>query len=83
MIVHSFGNVHDFIPNLFFDIANHNEFYMLQGRQDATLVIANLLKQRVNAQVLASDYLERNIGLVDILVPGYFHLQLSKLPPVN
>lgn len=43
----------------------------LGGRQDATLVIANLLKQRVNSQVLASDYLERNIGLVDILVPGY------------
>lgn len=68
-----------FMPAFLICFANHIElYYMLQGRQDATLVIANLLKQKVNSQVLASDYLERNIGLVDILVPGYFHLQLPR-----
>ncbi|XP_074364470.1 putative MO25-like protein At5g47540 [Apium graveolens] len=40
-------------------------------RQEATYVLANLQRQRVNSRVVASDYLEKNLGLIDILVPGY------------
>ncbi|KAA8526576.1 hypothetical protein F0562_008221 [Nyssa sinensis] len=43
----------------------------LGARQDATHVVANLQRQRVNSRWIASDYLERNIDLLDILVPGY------------
>ncbi|XAR55292.1 hypothetical protein NMG60_11035326 [Bertholletia excelsa] len=40
-------------------------------RQDATYVVANLQRQRVNSRLIASDYMEKNIDLVDILMPGY------------
>ncbi|WOH03154.1 hypothetical protein DCAR_0522548 [Daucus carota subsp. sativus] len=40
-------------------------------RQEATYVLANLQRQKVNSKVLASDYLEKNLDLIDILVSGY------------
>ncbi|KAE9596426.1 hypothetical protein Lal_00048740 [Lupinus albus] len=43
----------------------------LGPRQDATHVIANLQRQRVNSKIIASHYLENNIDLVDILMQGY------------
>ncbi|KAM7492398.1 hypothetical protein LguiA_035319 [Lonicera macranthoides] len=43
----------------------------LGARQDTTHVIANLQRQRINSQTVASDYLEKNIDLIDVLVPGY------------
>ncbi|XP_059664500.1 putative MO25-like protein At5g47540 [Cornus florida] len=43
----------------------------LGARQDATRVAANLQRQRVNSQLIASAYLEQNIDLMDILVLGY------------
>ncbi|MBA0795541.1 hypothetical protein Gohar_006397, partial [Gossypium harknessii] len=41
------------------------------ARQNATHVIANLQRQRVNSKVIASEYLENNLDIMDILVPGY------------
>ncbi|KAK8339800.1 hypothetical protein V6Z12_A08G059000 [Gossypium hirsutum] len=41
------------------------------ARQNATHVIANLRRQRVNSKVIASEYLENNLDIMDILVPGY------------
>lgn len=52
-------------------VVNLNEYHILQDRQEATYVLANLQRQRVNSRVLASDYMEKNLGLIDILVPGY------------
>ncbi|TKY57497.1 putative MO25 protein [Spatholobus suberectus] len=43
----------------------------LGARQDATHVIANLQRQRVNSQLIASQYLEINLDLVDMLIHGY------------
>ncbi|CAL0315944.1 unnamed protein product [Lupinus luteus] len=43
----------------------------LGPRQDATHVIANLQRQRVNSKLIASHYMENNIDLVDILMQGY------------
>ncbi|KHN46910.1 Putative MO25-like protein [Glycine soja] len=43
----------------------------LGARQDATHVIANLQRQRVNSQLIASQYLEKNLDLVDMLIDGY------------
>ncbi|RYR45948.1 hypothetical protein Ahy_A07g031717 isoform C [Arachis hypogaea] len=42
-----------------------------QARQDATHVIANLQRQRINSQIIASQYLEKNLDLVDMLINGY------------
>ncbi|PON63593.1 Mo25-like [Parasponia andersonii] len=43
----------------------------LGSRQDATHVIANLQRQRVNSRLIASEYLENNLDLMDILIPSY------------
>ncbi|XP_047174835.1 putative MO25-like protein At5g47540, partial [Vigna umbellata] len=43
----------------------------LGARQDATHVIANLQRQRVNSQLIASRYLQENLDLVDMLICGY------------
>ncbi|KAL2316565.1 hypothetical protein Fmac_030441 [Flemingia macrophylla] len=43
----------------------------LGARQDVTHVIANLQRQRVNSQLIASQYLEKNLDLVDMLICGY------------
>lgn len=43
----------------------------LEARKDATQVVANLQRQQVNSRLIACDYLEANIDLMDILVKGY------------
>ncbi|KAL5126168.1 putative MO25-like protein [Glycine soja] len=43
----------------------------LGARQDATHVIANLQRQRINSQLIASQYLEKNLDLVDMLIDGF------------
>ncbi|XP_057508739.1 putative MO25-like protein At5g47540 isoform X2 [Actinidia eriantha] len=43
----------------------------LGARQDVTQVVANLQKQRINSWLIASDYMEQNVDLVDNLVTGY------------
>ncbi|KAL6968987.1 hypothetical protein U1Q18_046233 [Sarracenia purpurea var. burkii] len=52
-------------------IGNHDTPDNPQARQDAAHVVANLQRQRVNSRLIASDYIEQNVDLVDILVPGY------------
>ncbi|KAL2456656.1 putative MO25-like protein [Forsythia ovata] len=42
----------------------------LEARKDATQVIANLQRQQVNSRLIASDYLEANLDLMDQLIPG-------------
>ncbi|XVE72507.1 hypothetical protein DITRI_Ditri11bG0044900 [Diplodiscus trichospermus] len=43
----------------------------LGARLNATHVIANLQRQRVNSRLIASEYLENNLDIMDILMPGY------------
>ncbi|KAK4800380.1 hypothetical protein SAY86_020867 [Trapa natans] len=43
----------------------------LEARKDATQVVANLQRQMVNSRLIASEYLEANFDLMDILVSGY------------
>ncbi|KAL3521098.1 hypothetical protein ACH5RR_019247 [Cinchona calisaya] len=43
----------------------------LESRKDATLVVANLLRQKVRSRLIACDYLENNLDLIDVLVGGY------------
>ncbi|GMH14434.1 hypothetical protein Nepgr_016275 [Nepenthes gracilis] len=43
----------------------------LEARKDATQVVANLQRQQVQSRLIACDYLESNIDLMDILVSGY------------
>ncbi|OIV89286.1 hypothetical protein TanjilG_23746 [Lupinus angustifolius] len=45
--------------------------FNLETRKDATQVVANLQRQQVQYKLIASDYLEANIGLIDILISGY------------
>ncbi|XP_027331830.1 putative MO25-like protein At5g47540 [Abrus precatorius] len=43
----------------------------LGARQDATHVIANLQRQRVNSRLVASQYLENNLDIVDMVLHAY------------
>ncbi|KAM7264018.1 hypothetical protein ACFE04_001701 [Oxalis oulophora] len=43
----------------------------LEARKDATQVVANLQRQQVHSRLIACDYLEANIDLMDVLVAGY------------
>ncbi|CAL0330710.1 unnamed protein product [Lupinus luteus] len=45
--------------------------FNLETRKDATQVVANLQRQQVQYKLIASDYLEANMGLIDILISGY------------
>ncbi|KAL2483711.1 putative MO25-like protein [Forsythia ovata] len=42
-----------------------------EARKDATQVVANLQRQLVNSRLIASEYLEANLDLMDQLIPGY------------
>ncbi|KAG5414253.1 hypothetical protein IGI04_001819 [Brassica rapa subsp. trilocularis] len=46
-------------------------FLSLEARKDATQVVANLQRQLVNSRLVASDYLESNIDLMDVLLDGF------------
>ncbi|RXH85822.1 hypothetical protein DVH24_014406 [Malus domestica] len=39
-------------------------------QKDATQVVANLQRQQVQSKLIASDYLEANIDLMDVLIQG-------------
>ncbi|GJX85342.1 FAR1-related sequence 5-like protein [Tanacetum coccineum] len=41
------------------------------ARKDATQIVANLQRQQVHSCLIACDYLEANIDLMDILASGY------------
>ncbi|XP_062013611.1 putative MO25-like protein At5g47540 [Rosa rugosa] len=43
----------------------------LEARKDATQVVANLQRQQVHSKLIASDYLEANIDIMDVLIQGY------------
>ncbi|CAI9088294.1 OLC1v1022592C1 [Oldenlandia corymbosa var. corymbosa] len=43
----------------------------LEARKDATQVVANLQRQPVNSRLIACDYLESNLDLMDLLICGY------------
>ncbi|KAL6197709.1 hypothetical protein ACLB2K_033314 [Fragaria x ananassa] len=43
----------------------------LEARKDATQVVANLQRQQIHSKLIASDYLEANIDLMDVLIQGY------------
>ncbi|CAO2833643.1 unnamed protein product [Amaranthus hypochondriacus] len=49
----------------------------LEARKDATQIVANLQRQQVNSHLIACDYLEANIDLIDILVSGYENHKLA------
>uniref|UniRef100_A0A9I9DUY9 MO25-like protein n=1 Tax=Cucumis melo TaxID=3656 RepID=A0A9I9DUY9_CUCME len=40
-------------------------------RQCATHVLANLQRQQVKSRIIASEYFENNMDIMDILIPGY------------
>lgn len=48
---------------------------ILQTRKDATQVVANLQRQQVQSKLIACDYLEKNIDLMDILIAGYVKIK--------
>ncbi|KAI4294745.1 hypothetical protein MLD38_040931 [Melastoma candidum] len=49
----------------------------LEARKDATQIVANLQRQPVNSRLIASDYLEANLDLLDILINGYDDTDLA------
>ncbi|CAA7039647.1 unnamed protein product [Microthlaspi erraticum] len=42
----------------------------LEARKDATQIVANLQKQQVGSRLVASEYLESNLDVIDSLVEG-------------
>eukprot|EP00252_Welwitschia_mirabilis_P018710 TRINITY_DN4171_c0_g1_i2.p1 TRINITY_DN4171_c0_g1~~TRINITY_DN4171_c0_g1_i2.p1 ORF type:complete len:301 (+),score=43.54 TRINITY_DN4171_c0_g1_i2:353-1255(+) len=49
----------------------------LEARKDTTQVVANLQRQQVQSRLIASDYLESNKDLLDLLVSGYENTDLA------
>ncbi|KAM0937671.1 putative armadillo-like helical protein [Dioscorea sansibarensis] len=49
----------------------------LEARKDTTQVVANLQRQQVHSRLIASDYLEANKDLMDILVAGYENMDIA------
>ncbi|XP_020103983.1 putative MO25-like protein At5g47540 isoform X2 [Ananas comosus] len=49
----------------------------LETRKDATQIVANLQRQQVHSRLIASDYLEANKDLLDILVAGYDNIDVA------
>ncbi|KAL0644955.1 hypothetical protein Bca4012_043246 [Brassica carinata] len=49
----------------------------LETRKDATQVVANLQRQQVNFKLIASDYLEANVDLMDVLIQGCENLDMA------
>jgi calcium binding protein 39 len=42
----------------------------LEVQRDATQVVANLRRQKVQLRLIASEYLQKNTGVLDLLVAG-------------
>lgn len=49
----------------------------LEARKDATQVVANLQRQQVHSRLIASDYLEANKDLMDLLILGYENMDIA------
>lgn len=49
----------------------------LEARKDATQVVANLQRQQVQSKLIASDYLEKNLDLMNILIAGYENTDMA------
>ncbi|KAG2628577.1 hypothetical protein PVAP13_3KG386654 [Panicum virgatum] len=49
----------------------------LETQKDVTQVIANLQRQKVDSRIIASDYLEANKDLLDILIFGYENMEIA------
>ncbi|XP_066357397.1 putative MO25-like protein At5g47540 isoform X3 [Miscanthus floridulus] len=47
------------------------QYVDLETQKDVTQVIANLQRQKVDSRLVASEYLEANLDLLDILMSGY------------
>ncbi|KAJ8498427.1 hypothetical protein OPV22_008979 [Ensete ventricosum] len=49
----------------------------LEARKDATQVVANLQRQQVHSRLIASEYLEANKDLLDLLISGYEDMDIA------
>ncbi|GMH30268.1 hypothetical protein Nepgr_032111 [Nepenthes gracilis] len=49
----------------------------LEARKDATQIVANLQRQQVHSRLIASEYLENNKDLMDILISGYENADMA------
>ncbi|RLM98470.1 hypothetical protein C2845_PM06G26750 [Panicum miliaceum] len=49
----------------------------LETQKDVTQVIANLQRQKIDSRIIASDYLEANKDLLDILMSGYENMEIA------
>ncbi|CAL4929318.1 unnamed protein product [Urochloa decumbens] len=49
----------------------------LETQKDVTQVIANLQRQKVDSRLVASEYLEANSDLLDILMSGYENIDIA------
>ncbi|GFP99820.1 putative mo25-like protein at5g47540 [Phtheirospermum japonicum] len=49
----------------------------LEARKNATQIVANLQRQQVQCRLIACDYLEKNLDLMDILIEGYANTDLA------
>jgi len=49
----------------------------LEARKDATQIVANLQRQQVQSKLIASDYLDTNLDLMDVLVSGYENTDMA------
>ncbi|KAK2412910.1 putative MO25 protein [Trifolium repens] len=49
----------------------------LEARKDATQVVANLQRQQVQSRLIASDYLEKNMDIMDILISCYDNPEMA------
>lgn len=49
----------------------------LEACKDATQIVANLQRQQVHSRLIASDYLENNKDLMDILISGYKNMDVA------
>ncbi|CAD6202306.1 unnamed protein product [Miscanthus lutarioriparius] len=53
------------------------QYVDLETQKDVTQVIANLQRQKVDSRLVASEYLEANLDLLDILMSGYENLDIA------
>ncbi|GJV48387.1 putative MO25-like protein [Tanacetum coccineum] len=53
------------------DFRHRQLIYEEVARKDATQIVANLQRQQVHSRLIACDYLEANIDLMDISASGY------------
>ncbi|KAK3135905.1 hypothetical protein QOZ80_5BG0425030 [Eleusine coracana subsp. coracana] len=49
----------------------------LETQKDVTQVVANLQRQKVDSKIVASDYVEANRDLLDILMSGYGSMEIA------